>query len=353
MTPTAPAIGNDFSTNRHSILLEDPAAASLPPGRHPDICFNDGNVAILTGGFYFLVHQGLLCRHSTVLEGLLADLNLDTAARRLEGQPTCRRVCPLNSRSSSLAYDGSDISLVSGLLRMFTKYRVMRLRGEALRGLSLIWPSTISLWESRETKATDSAGVYAPRQAHPHPILVIQLARDVDAPELLPSAFYDLSRCLPSDAALGYTSTDGSGIHHLANDDLLNLLRGREHTSRFLSTFIVNELEGRAPAEWCLNRDKPSPAERRACQVAFESVTFEILRDVNGIVCNRNSDPLYAIAEAELMQTRDDVPGGENRAAVRACEACRAEFGSVVDAAREDFWARLPQWFGVEVPHWG
>ena len=183
--------------------------------------------------------------------------------------------------------------------------------------------------------------------------MVIELAREVGAIELLPSAFYDLSRCPPSQAAIGYPSPISSEIHLLSEADLLNILRGREHASRFLSTFIVNELEGREPSEWCLHRKGEQVTERRACQVAFEAVTFELLRDVNGVVCNRNSDPLYAIQDAELMQTRDDLPGTENKAVCRACEACRSEFGVVVDLAREEFWRKLPYWYGVELSNWG
>jgi hypothetical protein len=36
----------------------------------------------------------------------------------------------------------------------------------------------------------------------------------------------------------------------------------------------------------------------------------------------------------------------------RACEACRTEFTSAVDAARDEMWHRLPVWFGVEVSNW-
>lgn len=181
--------------------------------------------------------------------------------------------------------------------------------------------------------------------------LVIALAREVNALELLPSALYDLSRSPSSQAVAGLPAA--AETHQLSETDLLSVLRGREHASRFLSTFIVNELEGREPCEYCINRHEEQITRRRACQAAFEAVTFELLRDVNGIVCNRNSDPLYAIQDSEIMQTRDDIPGTENKVAYRACETCRAEFGAVVDAARQEFWTRLPQWFCVEVAHWG
>ena len=140
----------------------------------------------------------------------------------------------------------------------------------------------------------------------------------------------------------------------LPTADLMQVLRGKEQAARFFSTFIVNELEGRSPSQWCVHRHDSHPAVKRACQIAFEAITFELIRDVNGMVCNRNSDPLFAIADSFAMQTREDTPGVENRALYRACEACRLEYGAVVDAVREDFWRRLPEWFGLEVDvNWG
>ena len=138
----------------------------------------------------------------------------------------------------------------------------------------------------------------------------------------------------------------------LDDEDLCRVLRGKEQAARFFSTFVVTELEGRPPSQLCMHRSEVQPSLKRACQIAFEAVTFELIRDVNGMVCNRNSDPLFSIAEALAMQTRDDQPGVENKAVYRACEACRMEFAATVDAAREDFWRQLPGWFELEVKNW-
>lgn len=170
---------------------------------------------------------------------------------------------------------------------------------------------------------------------------------------MLPSAFYDLSRYLPSQLAVGHTSPIDGTVHQLAVDDLLKVLRGKEQAARFFSTFVVNELEGRAPSQWCLHRNELHMSSQRACQIAFEAITFDLIRDINGMVCNRNSDPLFAIAHTVVMQTKEDVPGMENKALYRACESCRLEYGAVVDAIREDFWRRIPEWFELEVPNWG
>jgi hypothetical protein len=177
--------------------------------------------------------------------------------------------------------------------------------------------------------------------------LIINLAREINAPQFLPSAFYDLSRSPPSDCALGYAESSNGTVHQLSRQDLLNLLRGREHASRFLSTFIVNDLEGREPSDSCLWKNDDTVMGRRTCQVAFEAVTFELLCDVNGLARKRHSDPLYAILDTELMQIRNDALGTENQVEYRACKNCRDEFGAAVNAAREDFWNSLPRWFGV------
>ncbi|KAH7888792.1 hypothetical protein F5I97DRAFT_1855572 [Phlebopus sp. FC_14] len=346
----------DFSTNRHSAASK---ASDTSHARHPDLCFTDGNIVILAESAYFLVHQGLLSRHSQVLEELIKTMD-DTPA--IEGRPVLS--LPETSTSvayllqalydgiSFLTYDEPGFLTVASLLRVLTKYKVHRLRNDILHVLSTSWPTTLTQWESRECNLTNSEGVYCPHPALPHPIEVVKLARDIDAPSLLPSAMYDLSRCTPSEAALGLFKTDRGEYIRLDKVDLLGVLRGREHASRYFSTFIVNALEGRAPSNSCLRRNDTNPIAKLACQIAFEAITFELLRDVNGIVNNRTSDPLYAMAYAELIQTREDA-SEDHLSTMRTCERCRTEFSSMVVVAKEDFWRKLPGWFGVEVPDWG
>ncbi|KAF8552514.1 hypothetical protein OG21DRAFT_1415990 [Imleria badia] len=327
--------------------------------RHGDLSFVDGNIAVLAGTDYFIVHQGLLVRHSQVLHELIAALDTTHA---IEGRPVL--ALPDPSRSivhlfqalydgiSFLSYDEQGFPIVASLLRVLTTYKVHRIRHDILRVLSASWPTTLSQWEAREHAVTTPDGVYSPRPSLPHPVDVIKLARDINAPFLLPSAMYDLSRCAPSEAAIGVFNAQLGDHIRLDESDLLWVLRGREHAARHFSTFIVEQLEGRAPAAWCLRRNDSNPLTKRTCQIAFEAITFELLRDINGIVSHRTSDPLYAMSDAEAMQTRESVPE-DNPPTMRTCEVCRAEFSSAVLAAKEDFWGKLPHWFGVEVPKWG
>ncbi|THV05123.1 hypothetical protein K435DRAFT_137658 [Dendrothele bispora CBS 962.96] len=320
--------------------------------------FIDGNIVILSQNRFFLVHQSVLSQHSSVLDEALN--TLQDSSHVLQGRPVLELqespedlyhfLTALCDGVSNLKYTAQSFDIVSALLRLSTKFQVHHLRSKIIHGLSETWPSNLTQWDAREGNATNSLGIYSPRLTIPHPILVINLARSVNAPELLPSAFYDLSRSSPKQIVATYSRPDTSDVHELSQDDFFNLLKGREYASRFLSTFLVNFLEGRLSSQLCIYNCQSDGSLRRTCQAAFEAITFEILRDANGVVCRRNSDPLFAILDTELMQTRGD---GRQAINMRPCEYCQTDYSLVVDAAREEFWSLLPEWFGVEVPDWG
>lgn len=73
---------DDFSSNRHSTKLNE----FQVPTRHPELSFDDGNVALVTGHHYFLLHMGLLRQHSEVLAQELQCLPL-CSGHLLEGRP--------------------------------------------------------------------------------------------------------------------------------------------------------------------------------------------------------------------------------------------------------------------------
>ncbi|KAG1735095.1 uncharacterized protein EDB91DRAFT_1145192 [Suillus paluster] len=341
----------DFSTNRHSANVHTAV-------KHTDLYFNDGNIVILAGTSYFLVHRGLVSRHSEVLDQLMRSMD---NAPAFEGCPVL--ILPdqsidiehflkaLYDGISFVTYDSQGFPTVSGLLRMLTKYKVHHLRKDILRALSASWPTTLTQWDAREASVTEKDGTYTPRESLPHPIEIIKLAREIDYPPLVPSAMYDLSRSTPSQAAVGIVSPLTGKQVTLEYADLLSVLKGREQASRFFSTFIVNHLEGRHVSRLCQYRKDSHPVNK-TCQIAFEAITFELLQDINGIISNRTSDPLYAMSEAEQMQLRDD-PLGSEVSPMKTCETCRGDFGAEVDAAKEEFWKKLPKWFDIDVSPWG
>lgn len=185
--------------------------------------------------------------------------------------------------------------------------------------------------------------------------MMIPLFREIKAYDFLPAAYYDLSRCVASDIVQGWSyPADPNSTWHLTSDEIMTCLKGKEQASRFLSTFIVNELEGREPSASCVYRADPADMDglkRRICPAAFEAVTFEIVRDCNGVVCHRITDPLFAILDSYLMQKRDN-PIGRGRITFRACDFCREDFAQAVETARNTLWQKLPGWFGVKVDTW-
>ena len=77
--------------SRFTRYATPPPASIFGPGvqRRPSISFEDGNLAVLAGKSYFLVHRGFLCRQSEYL----AELSKDTYSRptmTLEGRPVLR-----------------------------------------------------------------------------------------------------------------------------------------------------------------------------------------------------------------------------------------------------------------------
>ncbi|KIK67489.1 hypothetical protein GYMLUDRAFT_238767 [Collybiopsis luxurians FD-317 M1] len=333
--------------------------ASLPPTRHPKFSFKDGNLALLAQNCYFLVHQGLICRHSPVLQAAIKALESNPAVC-LDGRPVLQVhdnsedmlyfLIALYDGISDLPFTAESFVAVSALMRLTTKYQVHRLRKDLLRGLSLAWPSNLASWDAREEAMLSSDGVYEPRQFTPHPILIINLARSVNAHELLPSAFYDLSRFSISHTAAGHVARGSKECHQLSEEDLFNILKGREDASRFLSTFLVNQLEGRKPSSDCIYLRAGNHPRRRFCQVAFENIFYNVLRDTNNLVRYRSCDPLFSIMEAYTMNERDD---GGRGVILRPCESCRSELRVEIEAARDEFWQALPIFFNIQVSSWG
>ena len=165
--------------------------------RHADLSFVDGNIVLLAGSNYFVVHQGLLVRHSQVFHDLINAMDTTPA---IEGRPVLSLPEPSHSiayflqalydgmsvtnltyfpartltfSSSFLTYDEPGFAVVASLLRVLTTYGVHRIRHDILRVLSTSWPTNLALWESRECSVTSPDGIYSPRPSLPHPVSVI------------------------------------------------------------------------------------------------------------------------------------------------------------------------------------
>ncbi|EFI28538.1 hypothetical protein CC1G_13560 [Coprinopsis cinerea okayama7 len=337
-----------------------------------DFWFLDGNIVLLAGNAAFKVHRGQLERQSEVFRDLFSIPQPASNQDLIDG---CSWV-ELHDRPAdvfyflSALYDGlyfkiprtNDFACVSAVLRLSTKYLVEALRTRCLARLELDWPTTLSGWDIREREALDDKGRYLPREVCCHPILLMELAIELGAQHLLPSAFYDLSRYGPSkimagttyhavalDVAASKTPIEASRERPatLNKDMLVRTFKGREAAQRYVSDFVAKELENRPPAPDCATRnEKENPS--RNCLESFYFIMLNILRSVGGIACGRDADPLFTLVQATEMLSRTDFSDGQRQTGLRICHACKVDFATSVGKAREEVWGLLPVWFGLK-----
>ncbi|KDQ51553.1 hypothetical protein JAAARDRAFT_184927 [Jaapia argillacea MUCL 33604] len=346
-------------------------STDLAPFVRSNIWFPDGNVVLIVDQFAFRVHRGQLERHSEVFRDMFS-IPQPSNEDLFEG---CICIKLYDSSADLLflltaLYDGlyfhkpraRDFSAISAVLRLSSKYLIDHLRRHCILRLEQDWPSTLVGWDHREKVAIEPSGRYNPREFYPHPILVIDLARQLSLDFVLPAAFYDLSRYGPSKIASGtlcpatttITSNGSSAtktIAFLSRQDLLTTFSGREHGQRYISTFISEELSNRPVSASCSNASSPtSPSPSNPCIESFYFIQLNVLRSVGGIAAGRDGDPLYTLLQAIEMLSRTDFSDGETgrQCGLLICGACRKEFETSVGRCRGVVWEELKGWFNLE-----
>lgn len=227
------------------------------------------------------------------------------------------------------------------------------------------WPSTLANWDHRERLATEPAGRYSPRDYYPHPLLIIDLARELSLPELLPAAYYDLSRYGPRRIVSGTPTpfpvirppqeSDSSKLESeetttllvLKHDDLKLVFQGRESGQRYIAKFIDEQLVSRPLSADCQNRHVDAG---RVCRESSYYVMLNILRAVGGISHGRDADPLFTLTQVVDMLSRTDFTDGVRQCGLKMCSACKVDLSECVDKARNEVWDMFPEWF--KLPAW-
>jgi hypothetical protein len=282
--------------------------------------------------------------------------------------------------------DKDDFRIVSGILRLSTKYIIDSLRSKAIAHLSIAWPLTLKAWDAREdlARSCDTETLY------PSPIVrffpshcrvleltgseqeVINLAREVDVASLLPSAFYDLSRHPFSqifepaeDDRLYVAPSSMSPSTQLSPSDMQKLALGKESSHNHITNLIramgsISYLRpspiqqhhsphpsgihshprGHARRASSMINARPICVSPSACRKDFSELvdlaTQHYLFDKE----RGCMDPLY-VAE-ELGQLKS---GG---AEFSECKPCAAQLEIWASRERERMWKLVPSWFRLE-----
>lgn len=189
---------------------------------------------------------------------------------------------------------------------------------------------------------------------YPHPILILDLALELNLYAFLPSAFYNLSRYNPSKVLAGARgppltfSTDDEPqgqLVRLSEKHLFQTFAGRESAQRYIHTFLETELLNR-PSSYCLNGGRMSAA----CTESFYFIHLNVLRSVGGIADGREADPLHTLLQAAEMLERTDFSDGVKTCGLNLCAMCKADFKESVLKARLEVWELIPEWFGLREP---
>ncbi|KAH8108867.1 hypothetical protein DFH11DRAFT_1516297 [Phellopilus nigrolimitatus] len=439
--PTPP-LSTTPSGDRSSASISDhgfdsaPIASTSAPSRpcsrrHPEFWFTDGSVVLAVGDTLFRVHKTFLARHSGVFRDMfsLPQPLSDPAGAAvgdtegfegnpgedLDGCPVVRlHDAPEDVASLLYAlYDGpklgdnsrDDFRVVSGILRLANKYMIDSLRAQALEHLSVAWPSTLEGWDAREEILGGWCGCINQSRYYPNPVEVINLAREVHAPGLLPSAFYDLSRYSLSEifehAQRAETSADtpgsgsGAGIQlGLTLSDTQKLVLGKEG-AHCAVTALIRSLatearsnpalphahahtshlagaagrgrggRGRGFAARHRRTDSvggrctaPAACWRDVCELVDLATQHYLFDRERGA-----ADPLYVAEELALLkgvgELGEDGGSGGGPAAGSddandadgeggTCRACARAFEVWARRERERLWRAIPGWFRLD-----
>ncbi|KAI0915235.1 hypothetical protein AcW1_007097 [Taiwanofungus camphoratus] len=250
--------------------------------------------------------------------------------------------------------DREDFRVVSGILRLSTKYLVDSLRAKALAHLCTAWPSTLRGWDARE----DLARAYEmERTAHrgyrfPSPIAIISLAREIHAPELLPSAFYDLSRYHYTQI---YEPSEDEPLrsmlepHSLSSSDMVKLALGKETSQNIVTSLIQGMASGS-------HRENASSSQSRMVSRHRQKSSGQIC--VSAAACRKDFSELVELASQHYLIDRErgcsdplyvaEELGQLKSAEFSECKACSNSLETWAARERERMWRLIPSWFRLE-----
>jgi hypothetical protein len=250
--------------------------------------------------------------------------------------------------------DQDDFRIVSVILRLSTKYLCDSLRAKALAHLRVAWPSDLKAWDAREDATRyemDSETVSSSGNIYPSPIAVINLAREIDAPSLLPSAFYDLSRYSYAQMFEPAEDDPFSESQSLSLSDMQKLALGKEASQQAITSLIQsmgNSVYQHPPLQHHSTSHTPysgahlrkSCSSAAACRKDFSELV-ELATQHYLFDRERGCwDPLYVAEELGQLKSAE-LSGSE-------CKACAKTLETWAAREREKIWKLVPMWFRLD-----
>ncbi|PIL26499.1 hypothetical protein GSI_12257 [Ganoderma sinense ZZ0214-1] len=311
--------------------------------RHPEIWYDDGNLVLVAGQFAFRIYRGLIAGQSTVFSDLFAS-STSSLDETFEECPVIHlfdspqdlvhllRILLPQSRihyHTPIESPTRTFDELFAVIRLAHKYNIPQVLEQALASL-------------RESGFTTSFAAYSRLPSNPesaldprcdpgqHNIGVVNVARLIDAPSLLPVALYHCTY-LGSELFDGWTRDDGT-IEHLSDADLRLCVDARAVLVHAHTVLLFSVFDGTVSAG-CAKRTRCAAGLRDAQRVFVHAEALA-----------QGYQPLrYSWAEAVLML--------EERKKV--CGSCAREMLERAKNGQKEIFDKLPKIFGITVEGWG
>ncbi|KZS99886.1 uncharacterized protein LAESUDRAFT_688821 [Laetiporus sulphureus 93-53] len=341
--------------------------------RHRDFWFCDGSVVLRAENTLFRVHTSLLSRKSQFFSDLFSMPQPAVPGENDEMLDGCPLLVLDDSAEDAAnllkaLYDGpcfgkndrEDFCVVSGVLRLSTKYFVDHLREKALAHLRVAWPSTLKGWDAREDLARAYECQSGSHRGHlyPSPVAIINLAREIHAPELLPSAFYDLSRYHYAqifEPAEEEPLRAQPRAYTLSTTDIQKLTLGKESSQNAVGTLIQSMGSD-------IHREERTYGHLSHCTMA--SCTHHRRRSSGNVcvsvaACRKDFSELVDLATQHYLFDRErgctdplyvaEELGQLKSAEFSECKACARALEKWAARERERIWKLIPMWFRLDL----
>ncbi|KAJ7142128.1 hypothetical protein C8R43DRAFT_1131111 [Mycena crocata] len=319
--------------------MPDIANAPSEPQRVPGLWFEDGNIVIQAGNSQFRVFRGILAGQSSVFRDMLS-FPQPADSEIVDG---CSLVRLPDSQIDVTVFlkaifeprffmpfpAPTNFDTVIGCL-LSDKYEVDYLRSRSLVHLSSRYLTQLSGLDDADQR--NASVLKIPSWSLPvswvHRIVVIQLARELGCPWILPFAFYSLSTVFPDLGSVVFYDVVHNGVSvSLSPQDQQVFLQGHHIQCRRAVTDILAFLLDPSDIQGCSNPDE------------CPGIRLEAYRDTLYRPESVPSSPLNIWNSRDWIQLKENI-----------CATCLVTLMETHQEAREDFWEELPEMYGL--PPW-
>ncbi|KAG9046115.1 hypothetical protein FS837_005042 [Tulasnella sp. UAMH 9824] len=397
-----------------------PGSPDLNPSKrrdtivHPDFNFDDANVVLAVTGppivqspehgidlteiegvdmelrpetpasvtTLFKVHLFQLSRHSDVLLSVLGrSQTAGATSLTMGGLPNIQlNDDPLDVLNLLNLIYNSDIlptmpfrqetfNIMSSVLRLTPKYNLTRLGPIAKRQIQEEWPREIEEWDRNEkqlsalcewnalVRQADDVEEYPGEEVNiVEPCTAIRFGTDCGMPDILPAAFYHLSRLSPIYDRVHRSPNDLAGYQRsqsywldggrsanrtlLSSQDFERLYIGKGEIREWIEDFVDSGWKSELLLG-CAGADLGCAAMSDGWAIYWSS---KIEPMVVQLLCEDGMDVL------EWLRRAQDCVGED----AQLCNECCSQLREAIGMARKVFWMSLPKFFGLERPKfWG